>query len=115
MQYAPIRRSYTQAISNPECKLNQKHVEQLKKCIDIFGMEDAEVLEYWLDASMFSNWKRPSVKLPFLPEVLATDLAFYAKQGFKKVSTFGTWLDKEYVEQYSIPPVKNYGKEIDHE
>lgn len=51
----------------------------------MFPRATAQVLEYWLDVSRFSGWKRPSVKIPWNPEVMRADAAAYAKRGIRHV------------------------------
>jgi hypothetical protein len=41
----------------------------------VFPAGTAQVLEYWLDVSRFSQWKRPAVRLPWRRDVLEADLA----------------------------------------
>jgi hypothetical protein len=67
------------------------------------------VLEYWLDASRFSGWKRPAVKLPFNAEAFERDVRFYVGRGFERVTSFGVFLDAEYVGLHGLPPIADYG------
>ena len=67
------------------------------------------MLEYWLDASMFSEWRRPARRVPFQPELLAADLEFYARLGFRSVTSFGVFLDAYYFATHGTPPVADYG------
>ena len=39
------------------------------------------MLEYWLDASMFSGWRRPARRVPFQPALLAADLGVLRRPG----------------------------------
>jgi hypothetical protein len=60
---------------------------------------DSQVLEYWLDESLF--WRaadRPNIppRLPFYTEVLARDLQLYADFGFRSIVTYAVMLGKEY-------------------
>jgi len=112
LEYAPIKRCYKHAIDDPSCATNKEHVEGLKKLIAFFGTKDAQVLEYWLDASMFSNWKRPVAKLPFSGARLNKDLKFYVLSGFSRITNFACWLDDDYIECFGVPPVKEYGTAV---
>lgn len=51
LEFAPIGRNY-------EDSLSSKQHKALKKNLEIFPKRTAHVLEYWLDASMFSGWDR---------------------------------------------------------
>ena len=41
----------------------------LEANLEVFPKDTAQVLEYWLDVSRFSRWKRPGVKLPWNREI----------------------------------------------
>jgi len=66
------------------------------------------VLEYWIDVSLFSGYRRPVKKLPFLPEVMKQDLRFYSSLGFRRVTSFACWLREEYVQNFGRSDVEEY-------
>ena len=68
----------------------------------------AHVLEYWMDCSRFSKWRRPAVRLPFRVDVLRADVAFYSSLGIRSLTSFGVMLDQDYVREYGQPPVLEY-------
>ena len=110
LEYAPIDRSYEFALSDPSNEVNRAHAENLKNLVRFFGPENAQVLEYWLDVSMFSGWKEPRRKIPVSLEVLRADLAFYASLGFRNVTTFGVWHDAEYVRAFGDDALKQFAQ-----
>ena len=112
LEYAPIMRCYRHAFSDPSCALNREHAAGLPSLLAAFGAEGAQVLEYWLDASMFSGWRRPARRVPFQPAVLAADLAFYAGLGFRSATSFGVFLDADYFAAHGPPPVAEYGRAL---
>jgi hypothetical protein len=69
-------------------------------------------LEYWLDVSLFSQWKRPAVKLPFHPQVFQSDVQTYGKLGVRHITTFAVFIDTEYVKKFGVPPLDEYGKNL---
>ncbi|HQK96280.1 MAG TPA: DUF4838 domain-containing protein, partial [Armatimonadota bacterium] len=109
LEYAPIRRDSSRPLNDPSCEENRRHAELIDPLLEVFGTEGAQVLEYWMDVSRFSGWRRPAVRLPLDSVVLEADLAFYAEKGFRHATSFGCYIDAEYVRRHGIPPVAEYG------
>ena len=80
--------------------------------LEVFGRANAQALEYWLDASLFSKWKKPAVKVPFDPQVLAADLNTYGRRGIRHVTTFAVYIDADYVARHGEPPLTVYGEQL---
>jgi hypothetical protein len=78
----------------------------------VFPPDTAQALEYWLDASRFSGWKRPAVSIPWRPDMLRADLEAYAARGVRHVTTFAVWIDADYVAMHGPPPVHDYGRAL---
>ena len=79
--------------------------------LPVFGKDDAQVLEYWLDVSLFSSWKRDAKKkLPWKRDVFLEDIAAYADRGIRHVTSFAAYMDADYVKQYGEPPLDEYGE-----
>lgn len=111
LEFAPIDRPYDQPLSsgNPD---SHHYLEMLKANLELFGKENSQALEYWLDVSLFSRWKKPAVKLPFKPSVLADDLKTYATLGVRHVTSFAVYIDSDYVQRYGEPPIGEYGSTV---
>jgi hypothetical protein len=115
LEFAPIARRYDLPLRAREARFtttSPTHGEQLDTLdanLAVFGQQGSEVLEYWLDASRFSGWRRPAVQVPWSPEVLAADLETYAARGLQHVTSFAVWLDADYVARYGDPPLASYG------
>jgi hypothetical protein len=60
-------------------------------------------LEYGLDVSIFSEWRRPTVKLPWNREVFVADLDAYGSRGIRQITTFAAWVDADYVTRFGEP------------
>jgi hypothetical protein len=112
LQYAPIGRSFEHALDDETCEKNCAHVAGLRRLCQRFEPGRAEVLEYWLDVSMFSHWRKPAVKLPFSEQIVRRDVAFYRAMGFERFSTFGVYIDAEYVRRFGSPPLEAYGRAL---
>ena len=112
LEYAPIHRRYDVPFEQAADARSRREFEMLEANLEVFGRANAQVLEYWLDASRFSQWKKPAVEVSLNPQVLATDLDMYGRRGIRHVTTFGVYLDAEYVSRHGEPPLKEYGDQL---
>ncbi len=102
LEFAPIERQWDRPLADLEApgrKGRMSHQEVLRHLEDnlkVFPAETAMVLEYWLDVSLASDWKKPAVNLPWHPEVFASDLATYAGYGIRNVTSFAVYMDSAY-------------------
>ena len=90
--------------------LHSRLLDALDANLEWFGRESAQALEYWLDVSRFSKWKKPAVRLPWNPDVVTADLNVYASRGVRHITSFAVYIDADYVRQYGEPPIRDYGK-----
>lgn len=94
LEYAPINRDYTQPLTSAQ-------ETALRANMAAFPGHSQHILEYWLDESMFSGWKKASpVLLPFSEEYTARDLAAYRGFGAADLTCFATWLGGLYIERF---------------
>lgn len=94
LEYAPIHRDYSQTLPD-------EHTEALNGNLLCFPAATLHILEYWLDESMFSRWKRDQlVPLPFKQEECSRDVNSYRRLGATDMTCFATWLYGDYVRQY---------------
>ena len=92
-----------------------QNMAHLKENLEVFPAETAVVLEYWLDVSLFSGWKKPAVKLPWRRDVFLSDINTYAELGIKNVTSFGVYMDSAYFEAYpDTTPLKEYGEGLNN-
>ena len=116
LEFAPIHRSWTESINVPEAgqKGQLRHGQQLALLdanLKLFPAETAQVLEYWLDVSLFSRWKKPYKKLPWRPDVCRADLETYASRGIRNFTTFAVFVNSEYEKMYGdLSFIKEYGE-----
>ncbi len=115
LEFAPIYRLYTEPLSNT--KVGQKNqvthgqvLEALDGNLEVFPRKTAKVLEYWMDVSRFSDWKRPAVQLPWDEKVFLDDVNTYAKRGIRDITCYAAWIDADYVNKFGMPPIDAYGR-----
>ncbi len=111
LEYAPFEK-YTAKGDNAPLLIEQEQ-QMLEPLLNYFGKEDAKVLEYWYDNSLYSNWKKPPKKFTLDEKQMQKDIDFYKQKGFSYVSTFGCYLGKGYEELYGkadIVPFANATK-----
>lgn len=110
LEYAPFRRELNKALDDKTSTVNRWHIDKVKPLLDVFGCKDSCVLEYWMDNSLQSDFKRPAKKLAFHENIIRQDISWYQKKGFEKITSFAGYLDEEYCRTYGEPPVKQYGR-----
>ncbi len=115
LEFAPIRRSWQEPIRNRSAEgrgmTHGENLDYLDANLEIFPKETAQVLEYWIDVSLFSGWKRPAVQLPWRPDVFLADIDTYARRGIRHITSFGVYIDSDYVKKYGDPHfIDEYGK-----
>jgi len=115
LEFAPIGRTWSEPIDHREAKEGQhgQYLDLLDANLEVFGKEGAQVLEYWLDVSLFSSWKRNAKKkLPWRRDVFLQDIKAYARRGIRHITSFAVYIDADYVRQYGQPPLDEYGKRL---
>lgn len=108
LEYAPIRRNSSRPIDDPDCPENAEQTAPLEALLRFFGTKNARVLEYWVDNSRFSQWKRPPRRMDFNAEVMRRDVAYYKSMGFEDMTSFACFLGEDYIELYGEPPIAEY-------
>ena len=115
LEFAPITRDYkTPFGTSPREK---EWLEHLDANLELFGSENAQVLEYWLDESMFyrasgagNRSKRHMVPIPWNQDVFEADLDIYGKRGIRHATTFAVMVHQGYVDKFGEPPLMAYGQ-----
>ncbi len=114
LEYAPIKRRYDIPFEKQTDPGQPDALSSLDANLKVFPADTARVLEYWLDVSRFSGWKRPAVKLPWRRDVMKADLASYASRGIRHVTSFAVFVDADYRKRYGEPGfIDEYGKELE--
>lgn len=110
LEYAPFYRDSHRPLFDPDCEKNVKEVAALDQLLRLFGKKDAQVLEYWMDNSRFSGWKKPPKHMPLDEQVMKEDVKAYRSLGFESITSFGCYLGADYRALYGKAPVSEYGK-----
>jgi hypothetical protein len=108
LEYAPFEK-YTNKTENAEFFI-KREFDMIDPLLKFFGSDNAKVLEYWYDNSLYSKWKKPPAKFTLNQQLIETDIAFYKKKGFNYISTFGCFLGEDYANLYGdvdITPLSN--------
>lgn len=102
LEFAPFQRTWekpindTFAVRNGSPITHGEYLTYLEENLKIFPVESAQILEYWLDVSLFSGWEKPAKQLPWNKDVFTSDIDTYSKYGIKHVTSFGVYLDSAY-------------------
>jgi len=115
LEWAPIERDSSRPLDDPACERNAGLLAALDELLNLFPPDTAQVLDYWMDASRFSGWRRPATRIPFDAGVLRADLAALAGRGIRSATCFGAWLDADYVKTHGVFPIGEYGAALSAE
>lgn len=110
LEFAPISRDFDVSLFDVGREKNYGQVKTLPALLDFFGTEDAKALDYWMDNSLFSNWKRPPKKFTLNAATCASDVAQYKKLGFDSVTSFGCFLGEDYRDLYGDADLCEYDR-----
>jgi hypothetical protein len=111
LEFAPIKRRYDIPYEQQQDPKLAEGLPALDANLTVFPKDTAQVLEYWLDVSRFSRWKRPGVKLPWNKDVFLADVEAYRKRGIRHVTTFAAWIDADYQERFAdLSFIQEYGQ-----
>ena len=109
LEYAPIDRRYDIPFEQQDPG-HPGSLTALDANLRVFPKETAQVVEYWLDASRFSKWTRPSVKLPWRKDVFLADLEAYRRRGVRHITGFAVFIDADYEKRYGdLAFIDEYG------
>lgn len=109
LEFAPfIKRDLFQPLTD---EVNRPIREAIESLLRVFSSNEAEILEYWLDVSLFTKWGRlPLSRVPYLPEVWTADFAYYTSLGVPAIKTFGAFMDRLYLRTYGDYEITQYGE-----
>jgi hypothetical protein len=111
LEYAPIKRLHDIPYERQADLKQADGLHALDANLRIFPKDTAQVLEYWLDVSRFSRWRRPAVKLPWNKDVFRADVETYRERGIRHITTFAAWIDAHYQKRFGhLGFIREYGE-----
>lgn len=107
LEYAPIDKWHVREgrLTDEAIRGAEREIEVREDLIRYFGKDGSRVLEYWLDNSLFSKWKKPPVKFNGPCESVGDEIREYRELGYEDISTFGCFLGDDYEELYGEPDI----------
>lgn len=109
LEFAPMDRDHNKPMNEQDDERGIEYIKLLEGLLTIFPHETAHVLEYWLDNALYSDFKKPPVKVPLNTYVMDKDTEMYTSYGIGNVKSFGSFIDEEYFKLHGNPPVEEYG------
>jgi len=106
LEYAPFEK-YTAKGEDRAIRIERER-SMLAPLLEYFGREDAKVLEYWYDNSLFSHWKKPPARFVLNADAMSRDIRDYKALGFDRITTFACFLGDDYEELYGEPDITPY-------
>ena len=109
LEFAPIDRDHSRPMSeaNASGKDARTHGQYLKALSDnlkVFPVETAQVLDYWLDCSLFSGWDETNLKqVPWNQALFEDDVKTYASYGIRNITTYTSYISANYVKKFGYP------------
>ncbi len=100
LEYAPMSRG----LDRPAREMSEEFRANLDALLELFGSENARLLEYWYDNSYYSGWKLPPRKFGVDEGSVVRDIDFYGRLGFRSFGTFYCYLGADYRALYGTPP-----------
>lgn len=96
LEFAPMERTLCRTDPVRDTAIAERERAMMTPLLDSFGREGAKVLEYWLDNSLFSRWKKPPKPFSADRTAVHADLRTYQNAGFEIAATFGCFLGEDY-------------------
>lgn len=118
LEFAPFFRTWDQPLANTWATgrdgktTHAIYLKQLKANLKVFPAETAQVLEYWMDDSLFSNWNQDNlVEVPWSNEIFLKDLETYASHGITNITCYAAYVGPNYVRKFGYPKfLDEYGQ-----
>lgn len=109
LEFAPFYRSMSHPLSHEwivgrYSMTHGQYLKALRENLEVFPAETAQVLEYWMDDSLFSNWDPSNlVEVPWDNEIFMDDLKTYASFGIRNIMCYSVYVGPDYVQKFGFP------------
>lgn len=109
LEFAPIDRDHYHAMSvswasGKDGRTHGQYLKALSDNLKVFPKETAQVLDYWLDCSLFSNWDESNLKEVYWDQqMFEDDVKTYASYGIRNITTYTSYISAKYVEKFGYP------------
>ena len=108
LEFAPMERHICRTDPTHDTSVAEREACMMEPLLDAFGRKGAKVLEYWLDNSLFSRWKKPPKPFSADRAVVQAELLAYQNAGFETAATFGCFLGEDYEALHREPDITPY-------
>lgn len=109
LEFAPIGRNSSEPLANLDAmgtdgRTHRVYLNALSENLKIFPKETAQVLEYWMDDSLFSGWDPAHLKpVPWSRSRFQQDIKTYASYGIRHIMCYTAYVGPNYVNQFGYP------------
>ena len=109
LEFAPFHRTWDHALSETWAEGNSgwnhaRYLRVLQENLKVFPKETAQVLEYWMDDSLFSSWNPSNLKpVPWSNLIFQDDLKTYAKYGIRHITCYCAYVGPNYFRKFGYP------------
>lgn len=117
LEFAPFYRDWSQPLSSVWATgrtgiSHSRYLRALKENLDVFPAKTAQVLEYWMDDSLFSGWDQSNlVEVPWDNSIFLDDLDTYASYGIRHIMCYCAYVGPQYVQKFGYPTfLEEYGQ-----
>lgn len=118
LEFAPFFRTWDEPLANVWVTgrdgriTHAEYMKQLKANLKVFPVETAQVLEYWMDDSLFSGWDPNNlVAVPWKKAVFESDVKTYASLGIRNIMCYAAYVGPSYVIKFGYPDfLDEYGQ-----
>lgn len=117
LEFAPFFRSWSEPLSAKYARgrsdvTHEDYLRSLSENLKVFPASTAQVLEYWMDDSLFSLWDPNNlVKVPWNNAIFLDDLKTYASYGIRHITCYAAYVGPSYYDKFKdVSFLEEYGQ-----